>query len=74
MSDPVEVPPAVEPALVEHLREIWASEGASFHMPGHKGGSGAPPLGVELLGDAVYRADLSEMGGFDYLHLSLIHI
>jgi arginine/lysine/ornithine decarboxylase len=37
-------------------------------MPGHKGGLGAPPAGIELLGRAAYAADLSEVGGFDYLH------
>ena len=60
--------PTDEPALARHLRETWSGETASFHMPGHKGGSGAPPLGIELFGRAVYEADLSEMGGFDYLH------
>jgi arginine decarboxylase len=37
-------------------------------MPGHKGGSGAPRLGVELFGPDLYAIDVSEMGGFDYLH------
>ena len=37
-------------------------------MPGHKGGSGAPRLGVELFGEGLYTIDVSEMGGFDYLH------
>ena len=37
-------------------------------MPGHKAGAGAPPSGVELLGRAVYEADVSELGGFDYLY------
>jgi arginine decarboxylase len=37
-------------------------------MPGHKGGAGAPRRGIELFGEAVYEADVSEMGGFDYLH------
>jgi arginine decarboxylase len=37
-------------------------------MPGHKGGSGAPRLGVELFGADLYAIDVSEMGGFDYLH------
>lgn len=37
-------------------------------MPGHKGGLGAPERGIELIGRAAYEADLSEMGGFDYLH------
>lgn len=37
-------------------------------MPGHKGGSGAPSLGIEVLGASAYRSDLSELSGFDYLH------
>ena len=37
-------------------------------MPGHKGGAGAPRRGLELFGRLTYEADLSEMGGFDYLH------
>jgi arginine decarboxylase len=37
-------------------------------MPGHKGGSGAPHRGVELFGAGLYAIDVSEMGGFDYLH------
>jgi arginine decarboxylase len=37
-------------------------------MPGHKGGPGAPREGVELFGADVYGIDVSEMGGFDYLH------
>jgi len=37
-------------------------------MPGHKGAKGAPPAGRALLGDVAYDADVSEMGGFDYLH------
>lgn len=61
-------PTPTQPALVEHLRRTWAQEELSFHMPGHKAGNGAPELGVELLGRAVYEADVSELGGFDYLH------
>jgi arginine/lysine/ornithine decarboxylase len=57
-----------EPALAEHLRDTWAADAVPFHMPGHKGGVGAPALGVELLGRAAYEADVSELGGFDYLH------
>jgi len=37
-------------------------------MPGHKGGSGAPRRGIELFGTDLYAIDVSEMGGFDYLH------
>lgn len=61
-------PPGAEPILVEHLRAIRTAEQASFHMPGHKGGAGAPPAGLEALGAAAYAADVSELAGFDYLH------
>lgn len=37
-------------------------------MPGHRGGAGAPRRGVEALGAEAYAADVSELGGFDYLH------
>jgi len=60
--------PGVEPALARELRTAWAAETHSFHMPAHKGGRGAPPLAHELLGTAAFIADLSELGGFDYLH------
>ncbi|MFQ5426200.1 MAG: arginine decarboxylase, partial [Gaiellales bacterium] len=39
-----------------------------FHMPGHRSGPGAPPLGLELFGERLYRLDRSEMGGLPYLH------
>lgn len=60
--------PPDQPILVEHLRATQAAERRSFHMPGHKGGAGASPAGVAALGAAAYAADLSELGGFDYLH------
>ncbi|HWD25123.1 MAG TPA: aminotransferase class I/II-fold pyridoxal phosphate-dependent enzyme, partial [Acidimicrobiales bacterium] len=56
------------PPLARHLVDVRDAETTSFHMPAHKGGAGAPPAGVELLGAAAYDADVSEMGGFDYLH------
>ncbi|HET9690530.1 MAG TPA: aminotransferase class I/II-fold pyridoxal phosphate-dependent enzyme [Acidimicrobiales bacterium] len=55
--------------LARELRRARAAGTRPFHMPGHKGGAGAPALGVELLGVAAYVADVSEVGGdFDYLH------
>lgn len=60
--------PGVGLSLAEHLSATQAAGGLSFHMPGHKGGSGAPPAGLEALGRACYEADVSELGGFDYLH------
>ena len=58
-----------QPALVEDLRAYYRDEQASFHMPGHKQRLAAlHPLAGEILGEAAIRADVSEMGGFDYLH------
>ncbi|MCU1449903.1 MAG: Arginine decarboxylase [Acidimicrobiales bacterium] len=57
-----------EPALAAELRRAWAGEHRSYHMPGHKSGRGASALAHELLGSAAFEADLSEVGGFDYLH------
>ncbi len=40
----------------------------AFHMPGHARGRIAPPEMIELLGEKVYLADLTEVEGLDYLH------
>ncbi len=58
-----------EPELpaVDALRRITAERSLSFHMPGHKQGRRIP-VGGDVLGPAVWAADLSELGGFDYLH------
>jgi len=39
----------------------------SFHMPGHKQTGSGTPLLRQHLGDAMFRADLAEMSGIDYL-------
>lgn len=58
-----------EAPLAAQLRAAMASGVRPFHMPGHKGGRGAAPLAVELLGPAAFAADVSEVGdAFDYLH------
>ncbi len=67
MSQPIDRPDH-NSILESHIRAVQESERVSFHMPGHKGGRGAPAAGRRLLGDAVYSADLSELSGFDYLH------
>ena len=56
------------PSLVNDLRAYYQGERASFHMPGHKQRGGVHPLTDEVFGDKILRADVSEMGGFDYLH------
>jgi arginine decarboxylase len=46
-----------------------AGERHSFHMPGHKQQPAAMhPDAQRIFGDAMIANDLSEMGGFDYLH------
>lgn len=67
MSQPIDRPEH-DSILESHIKAVQESEQVSFHMPGHKGGQGAPARGRRLLGDAVYSADLSELSGFDYLH------
>ena len=56
------------PSTVEGLRAYYRGEIASFHMPGHKQRGGVHPLASEVFGDQILHADVSEMGGFDYLH------
>eukprot|EP01127_Copromyxa_protea_P003582 TRINITY_DN13381_c0_g1_i1.p1 TRINITY_DN13381_c0_g1~~TRINITY_DN13381_c0_g1_i1.p1 ORF type:complete len:499 (-),score=142.36 TRINITY_DN13381_c0_g1_i1:23-1495(-) len=57
------------PALVAGLREYFKGEKASYHMPGHKQRiAGIHPLNLEVFGEQTIISDVSEMGGFDYLH------
>ena len=56
------------PATIADLDAYHRNEHASFHMPGHKQGRGTHPLASRVLGDVALRNDVSEMGGFDYLH------
>ena len=60
--------PETIPSLVEDLRAYYRGEVASYHMPGHKQRGGVHPLSREVFGDQILHADVSEMGGFDYLH------
>lgn len=55
-------------SLSQELRSCWENEHFSFHMPGHKGGRNLPDLAYEMIGATAFRADVSEIGGFDYLH------
>src|SRR5690242_16740438 len=54
--------------FVEDLCRRARGSSISFHMPGHKQ---APIGNMELAclwGEGLFRSDLSEMGGLDYLH------
>ena len=55
------------PGLAHALAAYPDGEHASFHMPGHKQ---RPPSdeAVKALGENIWCNDVSEMGGFDYLH------
>ncbi len=57
-----------QPSTLDDLRAYHRNEAASFHMPGHKQRGGVHPLFAEVFGDRLLAADVSEMGGFDYLH------
>jgi arginine/lysine/ornithine decarboxylase len=54
--------------VAREVRAIGRKDQQPFHMPGHRGGPGAPPALLALLGPKAIQADVSEMGGFDYLH------
>lgn len=56
------------PSLAAEIDAYHALERASFHMPGHKQRGGLHPLAGSFFGEKLLRADVSEMGGFDYLH------
>ena len=59
--------PSTPAPLADSLRSYAEGEVASFHMPGHKQQSPSA-LAESTLGSEVWRRDVSEMGGFDYLH------
>lgn len=51
-------------ALIKHVHHGYAA----FHVPGHKGGRGAPPELCAAWGEPVFRYDLTELPGLDNLH------
>lgn len=54
--------------LFEALREYARLDMAPFHTPGHKQGESIPSEFRELLGDTVFRIDLTELPEVDNLH------
>src|SRR5690348_561193 len=53
--------------LLDALK-VWATRPhAAFYTPGHKGGEGISQPLADLLGKAVFRADLTELSGLDNL-------
>jgi arginine decarboxylase len=53
--------------LLTALRSAASRSHAAFYTPGHKRGQGAPSVLSDLLGSAVFRADLPELPGLDNL-------
>ncbi len=52
----------------EAMRHYCTLDKAPFHTPGHKQGQGIPVEMKELLGEMVFRADLTELPEVDNLH------
>jgi arginine decarboxylase len=57
----------VETPLLDALRLCANQPHAAFYTPGHKRGVGIAPSLAELLGTAVFRADLTELAELDAL-------
>ncbi|MBD0262348.1 MAG: aminotransferase class I/II-fold pyridoxal phosphate-dependent enzyme [Tolypothrix sp. Co-bin9] len=53
--------------LLDALRANAARPHAAFYTPGHKRGQGISPRLTDLLGEAVFRADLTELSELDNL-------
>lgn len=53
--------------LLDALKANAARPHAAFYTPGHKRGVGISPRLVDLLGEAVFRADLTELSELDNL-------
>jgi arginine decarboxylase len=54
--------------IMEAIRRYLAEDPVRMHMPGHKGGRGAAQVLLDLLGEAPFQADLTEVPGLDDLH------
>jgi len=54
--------------LFAAIRDYCFLDKAPFHTPGHKQGRGIPPELRDLLGEMVFRADLTELPEVDNLH------
>lgn len=53
--------------LFEGLLSFLKEKRLPMHIPGHKGGSGAPLTLKEFLGENVFRLDLTEIAPLDHL-------
>jgi len=61
--DPAEGWPPLVAGLLAHAAQNYLG----FHVPGHKQGRGAWPAWRDLLGEEVFRLDLTELPGLDNL-------
>src|SRR5690606_15426125 len=57
--------------LFEAMRDYIKKDMAAYHTPGHKQGKGIDPEFLELLGENVFRMDLTELPEVDNLHDSV---
>lgn len=55
-----------ETPIINALAEY--ADTVRFHMPGHKGGHQADPSVIQLLGEKVFCADVTNVPGMDDLH------
>lgn len=53
--------------LLDAIRNYANNPHAAFYTPGHKGGKGISPNLADLLGTAVFKADLTELADLDNL-------
>ena len=54
--------------IIDELRKYNYSRVIRWHMPGHKGGQIINNPALQLLGDRVYQADVTNVPGLDDLH------
>jgi len=73
VANPLLTDPAVQARqarapLFEALRDYAQKDMAPFHTPGHKQGRGIDPEMLELLGENLFKIDLTELPEVDNLH------
>ncbi len=54
--------------LFEAIRDYISKDMAAYHTPGHKQGKGVSPEFLELVGQNIFRMDLTELPEVDNLH------
>ncbi|MBU7585749.1 MAG: aminotransferase class I/II-fold pyridoxal phosphate-dependent enzyme [Nostoc sp. TH1S01] len=64
------MPKQHETPLLDALKACTVKPHAPFYTPGHKRGQGISPVLADLLGEMVFRADLTELAELDSLFSS----